>query len=44
MMQALASEWGDRFDVVDSHLTSIQAPKRPRRANIPATPAPDEPG
>ena len=30
MMQALAGEWGKRYDVVDSHLTKIPPPKRPR--------------
>ena len=30
MIQALASEWGRRYDVVDSHLTAIPVPKRPR--------------
>jgi predicted PurR-regulated permease PerM len=30
MMQALAGEWGKRYDVVDSHLTTIPPPKRPR--------------
>lgn len=28
MVQALASEWGRRYDVVDNHLTIIQPPKR----------------
>ncbi|MFT5979184.1 MAG: putative PurR-regulated permease PerM [Ilumatobacter sp.] len=28
MAQALASEWGQRYDVVDSHLTTIQQPRR----------------
>ena len=28
MVQALASEWGQRYDVVDSHLTTIQQPRR----------------
>ena len=27
MVQALASEWGRRYEVVDSHLTTIQMPK-----------------
>jgi predicted PurR-regulated permease PerM len=27
MFQALASEWGHRYDVVDSHLTTVQAPR-----------------
>ena len=33
MAQALVSEWGKRYDVVDSHLTKIAPPKRARRAN-----------
>ncbi len=44
MMQALASEWGDRFDVVDSHLTAIPAPKRPRGDPQPTTGAGDDGG
>ncbi len=28
MVQALSSEWGSRFDVVDNHLTTIQEPRR----------------
>lgn len=28
MAQALASEWGQRYDVVDNHLTTIQQPRR----------------
>lgn len=32
MAQALVSEWGKRYDVVDSHLTKIAPPKRARRA------------
>lgn len=28
MAQALASEWGRRYDVIDSHLTRIQPPRR----------------
>ncbi|HEX4982791.1 MAG TPA: AI-2E family transporter [Ilumatobacteraceae bacterium] len=31
MVQALASEWGNRHDVVDSHLTAIPPPRPPRR-------------
>ncbi len=27
MIQALASEWGHRYDVVDSHLTAVPAPR-----------------
>jgi predicted PurR-regulated permease PerM len=30
MMQALAGEWGKRYEVVDSHLTTIPVPKRSR--------------
>jgi predicted PurR-regulated permease PerM len=33
MMQALAGEWGNRYDVVDSHLTAI----KPRRRARPTT-------
>jgi len=32
MVQALASEWGNRYDVVDSHLTTVPEPRRSRRA------------
>jgi predicted PurR-regulated permease PerM len=28
MAQALASEWGRRYDVIDNHLTLIQQPRR----------------
>ena len=28
MAQALASEWGKRYDVVDNHLTSMSVPKK----------------
>ena len=31
MVQALASEWGNRHDVVESDLTRIEAPRLPRR-------------
>jgi predicted PurR-regulated permease PerM len=31
MVQALASEWGRRHEVVESHLTEIQAPRPSRR-------------
>ena len=31
MVQALASEWGHRHDVVDSDLTRIEPPRPPRR-------------
>jgi predicted PurR-regulated permease PerM len=30
MVQALASEWGDRYDVMDSHLTTVQPPRSSR--------------
>ena len=30
MFQALASEWGNRYDVVDSHLTAIPGPRSSR--------------
>ena len=33
MAQALASEWGRRYDVVDNHLTLIQQPRRAARAD-----------
>jgi len=33
MAQALVSEWGKRYDVVDSHLTKVAPPKRARRPN-----------
>jgi len=33
MAQALVSEWGKRYDVVDSHLTTIAPLKKPRKAN-----------
>ncbi len=32
MVQALATEWGNRYDVVDNNLTTIQPPKRSRRS------------
>lgn len=31
MLQALAGEWGDRHEVVESELTELAAPKPPRR-------------
>jgi predicted PurR-regulated permease PerM len=31
MVQALATEWGHRHDVIDSDLTRIEAPRPPRR-------------
>jgi predicted PurR-regulated permease PerM len=31
MVQALASEWGYRHEVVESHLTEIQVPRPSRR-------------
>jgi hypothetical protein len=30
MVQALASEWGERYDVMDSHLTTVQPPRASR--------------
>jgi predicted PurR-regulated permease PerM len=33
MAQALVSEWGKRYDVVDSHLTTVAPPKGKRRAS-----------
>ena len=36
MAQALASEWGDRYDVIDSHLTVIQPPRRSSASRRPA--------
>ena len=37
MMQALAGEWGKRYDVVDSHLTMIPPPRRSRDSASRAT-------
>ncbi len=42
MMQALASEWGQRYDVIDSHLTSVAPPRRNRPAEGPEPPDPDD--
>ena len=38
MMQALASEWGQRYDVIDNHLTSVAPPRRNRPAEGPELP------
>ena len=35
MAQAFLSEWGNRYDVVDSHLTSIPPPKSQRVSDLP---------
>lgn len=38
MMQALASEWGKRYDVIDSHLTAVPRSRRdlpPREQELP---------
>ncbi len=35
MAQAFLSEWGNRYDVIDSHLTSIPPPKSQRTADPP---------
>ena len=41
MAQAFISEWGSRYDVVDSHLTSIPPPKNQRTKNSDPPPAPE---
>jgi predicted PurR-regulated permease PerM len=47
MFQALASEWGNRYDVLDSHLTAVPEPRSARSSGDPnappgaATPQPD---
>jgi predicted PurR-regulated permease PerM len=38
MVQALTSEWGNRYDVVDSHLTAVPAPRSARSAGEPIAP------
>ncbi len=35
MAQAFLAEWGNRYDVVDNHLTSIPPPKKQRRSDLP---------
>jgi hypothetical protein len=30
MVQAIAGEWGNRYDVMDSHLTAVPAPRSSR--------------
>ncbi|HUS44385.1 MAG TPA: AI-2E family transporter [Ilumatobacteraceae bacterium] len=42
MVQALASEWGNRYDVVDSHLTAVPEPRSARSSGDPN--APPDPG
>jgi hypothetical protein len=41
MFQALASEWGHRYDVVDSHLTAVPAPRSGQPPSGPITPPDD---
>ena len=38
MVQALASEWGNRYEVVDSHLTTVPEPRSNRSSGGPTTP------
>lgn len=38
MFQALASEWGNRYDVVDSHLTAVPQPRSGRSSSDPTAP------
>ena len=35
MAQAFLAEWGNRYDVVDNHLTSIPPPKNQRSGDLP---------
>jgi hypothetical protein len=37
MAQAIVSNLGRRYDVVDSHLTTVVAPERTRRRKYPVT-------
>jgi hypothetical protein len=39
MIQALTSEWGNRYDVVDSHLTAVPEPRSARSIVEPTAPA-----
>ncbi len=41
MVQAFVSEWGSRYDVVDSHLTTIPPPKSQRAKNGDPPPGPE---
>jgi len=41
MVQAFVSEWGSRYDVVDSHLTAIPPPKGQRAKNGDPPPEPE---
>lgn len=43
MAQAFASEWGNRYDVMDNHLTTMPTPRSERPRNGPNAP-PGEPG
>ena len=45
MLQALASQWGDRYDVVDNALTTLHPPRRSRTGDADAVgpPAPESP-
>ncbi len=38
MVQALASEWGNRYDVMDSHLTAVPPPRSARASDVPKVP------
>jgi hypothetical protein len=38
MIQALASEWGNRYDVMDSHLTAVPEPRSSRSSGDPNAP------
>jgi predicted PurR-regulated permease PerM len=42
MIQAIASEWGHRYDVMDSHLTALPLPRNSRKLIGPEVP-PDHP-
>jgi hypothetical protein len=38
MIQAIASEWGHRYDVMDSHLTALPLPRNSRKLIGPEVP------
>jgi hypothetical protein len=38
MIQALTSEWGRRYDVMDSHLTAVPEPRSSRSSGDPNAP------
>jgi predicted PurR-regulated permease PerM len=38
MVQAIASQWGQRYDVMDSHLTTLPLPRRARPSGPPVGP------